>query len=192
MTAIDDVRFWRYVDRADGPLACWEWRGHRNAKGYARFSVSGRRPRQQAAHRLSWELAHGAIPERLLVLHHCDNPPCVNPVHLFLGTASDNARDMIAKGRGWSQRHPDLVLRGDQHPRRLHPERWAHVKGPGWPPQLGERNGQAKLTQEQVRAIRERYRQGGTSYAVLSRAYGVTRQTIGKIVLHQRWGDLDA
>lgn len=77
--------------------ACWEWCAFRNAKGYGTFSIT--RDARLYAHRASWLLHRGAIPAGLLVLHHCDNPSCVNPDHLFLGTARDNTQDMLRKGR---------------------------------------------------------------------------------------------
>lgn len=88
-------RFWPRVDTSGGPDACWEWTRGRDPHGYGRFAT----PNSDLAHRASWELHNGPIPAGLNVLHHCDNPPCVNPRHLFLGTQKDNVDDMVAKGR---------------------------------------------------------------------------------------------
>lgn len=75
---------------------CLEWTGARFTRGYGAKKVGGRMRR---VHRLEWERVHGLIPEGMCVLHRCDNPPCYNLDHLFLGTVLDNTRDMIAKGR---------------------------------------------------------------------------------------------
>lgn len=91
-----EERFWSKVDRSGGPDSCWLWTAGGNRYGV--FTVS--RGRQVDAHRFSWELHHGIIPDGLLVCHECDTPRCVNPAHLFLGTSAVNQADMTAKGRG--------------------------------------------------------------------------------------------
>lgn len=96
-------RFWPRLDQSGGPEACWPWTGSRTRTGYGKCSVDGR---HVAAHRLAWQLTNGPIPDGLHVLHRCDNPPCCNPGHLFLGTHTDNVRDMLAKGRGRATRAP--------------------------------------------------------------------------------------
>lgn len=75
---------------------CVEWQGGRDKDGYGQTVVGGRK---QRAHRVAWERIHGPIPAGMKVLHKCDNPPCVNPGHLFLGTQADNVRDCWDKGR---------------------------------------------------------------------------------------------
>lgn len=88
--------FWGNVE-ASASDGCWEWQRYRDRKGYGRHNWNGRPG--TLAHRLAFQLATGIDPSGMLVCHHCDNPPCCNPAHLFLGTDADNAHDMIAKGR---------------------------------------------------------------------------------------------
>jgi len=97
----DESRFWSKVNKL-GPDDCWEWIGGKyTSTGYGKFSLikdSGKNS-DMGAHRYSYILMHGKIPSDMMVCHMCDNPPCVNPNHLFLGTAKDNAWDSIRKGR---------------------------------------------------------------------------------------------
>lgn len=87
-------RFWANVKIGPG---CWEWVGNYNIGGYGRYGFNGRK---MMAHRVSYELFHAVeIPDGLNACHHCDNPPCVNQAHLFLGTDADNVRDAVSKGR---------------------------------------------------------------------------------------------
>jgi hypothetical protein len=89
------TRFWAKVEKTEG---CWLWTAATGGQmGYGTIGVT--RTRMMYAHRLSWEMHHGPIPIGSLVLHHCDQPRCVRPDHLFLGTRADNMADMVAKGR---------------------------------------------------------------------------------------------
>jgi hypothetical protein len=102
-----EQRFWKFVEKSDG---CWLWTGQRTPEGYGRFVV-GRTPKQKGfnkgAHRFSWEMEYGGpIPVGIYVCHGCDQPSCVRPSHLFLGTATENMRDMARKGRGYRQNAP--------------------------------------------------------------------------------------
>lgn len=89
-------RFWERTD-VMGEDDCWVWKGYIKKEGYGQVSHQGK---NVLAHRVSYTISIGEIPEGLLVLHKCDNPPCVNPKHLFIGTEADNMRDRDIKGRG--------------------------------------------------------------------------------------------
>jgi len=91
-----EVRFWRNVDKQDDS-ACWNWIRSTLRGGYGK--TERKRGKAFSAHRAAWELTYGPIPKGMLVLHHCDNPRCVNPKHLWLGTQKDNVHDAFSKGR---------------------------------------------------------------------------------------------
>lgn len=93
-----ESRFWPYLRIADN--GCWEWMRGRDQDGYGNL----RWGKEQRTNRIAWLLVYGAIPKDKQVLHRCDNPPCCNPLHLFLGTDADNKEDMWAKGRGCGPR----------------------------------------------------------------------------------------
>jgi hypothetical protein len=91
------LRFWRFVTPADSE-ECWIWSGSKDPRGYGTLSAeSGSSPIK--AYRLAYEMRHGPIPDGLVVRHKCDNPSCVNPDHLEVGTQKDNVRDMVERGR---------------------------------------------------------------------------------------------
>ncbi len=87
--------FWSRVKKGN-PLQCWEWQGGKHSFGYGVFSIDRK---LIYTHVFSYELENGTVPKGLCVLHECDNPPCVNPAHLFTGTIIDNNKDMLLKGR---------------------------------------------------------------------------------------------
>jgi hypothetical protein len=94
-------RFWNRVDKSGGPDACWPWQGFRNRDGYGTVGADKNIHEQRSllTNRVAWALTKGPIPEGMSVLHSCDNPPCCNPRHLFLGTTQDNRLDQKLKGR---------------------------------------------------------------------------------------------
>lgn len=102
-----EERFWSAVEKR-GPTECWEWKRSRSY-GYGQFKFEGGGVR---AHRYSWQLHNGKkIPNDLHVLHRCDNPPCVNPNHLFVGTPLDNTMDSVRKGRHKGFGYKDVNIR---------------------------------------------------------------------------------
>ena len=105
-----EQRFFQKVDKTNGE--CWIWTGARMGKGYGKIKFGNR---IIGAHRLSYLLHKGIIPEKIDVCHKCDNPICVNPTHLFLGTRKDNVQDMIGKNReGWGEKSGHNILTLDQ------------------------------------------------------------------------------
>lgn len=157
-------RFWDKVDRTPG---CWLWTASLRNKGYGAFTYrENGRAVQDRAHRYSWRLFHGPIPDGLCVLHRCDNPRCVNPAHLFLGTRGDNNADMVAKGRHvpGGTHAVGNYRRGAQHPG-------------------------AKLTASAVLAIREEHA-GGESLGSIARRRGLAVAHVHRIIHRKVWAHL--
>ena len=102
-----EARFWQKVLKTE---KCWPWQGGYHKSGYGLILSKGKGTPKLLAHRVAWEIGCGPIPEGFHVLHHCDNPPCVNYEEcLFLGTTADNNADMIAKGRAYWQKQRALL-----------------------------------------------------------------------------------
>ena len=150
------------VDEESG---CWNWQWGKNKKGYGRLSVNGI---AQLAHRLIYKETYGEFDKKLFVCHHCDNPGCCNPEHLFLGTNTDNIRDASRKGR---------MAHGDNHYVRRHPENRVR----------GSRIGAAVLTEDKVLAIRMQYDEGGVTKRELGKLYGVHETTILALLRRDTW-----
>lgn len=104
---LTEQSFWGRVQKR--PNECWIWLGKKNAHGYGQVYVGGGRcnGKREVAHRIAWRFTFGPIPEGLFVCRHCDNPSCVNPQHLFVGTMKDNIRDASSKRRLGVQRYPE-------------------------------------------------------------------------------------
>jgi len=151
-------RFWDKVD-IKSKDECWEWRAAISSSGYGSF---GFKEKVQLAHRVSYELTNGSIPDGegyhgMCVCHSCDNKSCVNPSHLFLGTQKENIKDMFKKGR--------------------------EVRGLN----KGERAGSAKLKEVDIVNIRAIYKYTKVSQYRLANIYSVAQSAISKIVLRKSW-----
>lgn len=162
-TPKDIKRFWQKVNK-DGSIPahcpelgqCWEWLAGLNTAGYGQFS---QKSKKLSAHRVSYELNYDNIPDDLFVLHKCDNPKCVNPYHLFLGTPKDNTTDMFKKGRNAPIYL--VALKGEEH-------------------------GRSKMTRAQVVEIRKQYLDG-VKQQVLAKMYGLHQSHISAIVNYKVW-----
>lgn len=162
-------------DRRYAPVSkdeCWNWIGATAGKGYGVLSINGK---MKYAHRVQYERWNNtSIPDGMVVLHACDNPSCVNPFHLSIGTQRENIEDAVKKGR---------TAKGEAH---------GLVKNPGAAAR-GERVASSKLTAEQVDAIRKEYvkgtpgRRSENSLSGLAKKYGVGFQAISKIVNGGTW-----
>ena len=157
--------FWSFVEKTD---SCWWWRGSVGRNGYGRVSMNRH---WHYAHRLAWQITHGPIPPGFFVCHTCDQPPCVNPDHLFLGTPADNIHDARTKKR--LRPNPPS---GSQHWTRQHPDRVRR----------GEANNKAKLTATEVKAIRKAY-QDGCSQTELAHRYGIKQSSVWKVLAGHTW-----
>lgn len=149
--------FWEKVEKTE---ACWLWKASRthNGEGYGQFRWE---QRSVDAHRVSWIIAHGEIPAGINVLHSCDNPVCVRPDHLFLGTDQDNVDDMLAKGRGRFPGMPKGTLAGSKNPA-------------------------SKLTAAMVAKIRERA-QAGELRELIAASFSVSESQVNRIVQGRAW-----
>jgi len=142
------TRFWEKIEKT---TACWRWLATKNNKGYGMLYAGKTNGSKDLAHRVSWVLHNGPIPEGTNVLHRCDNPECTNPEHLFIGTHGDNMRDKCAKGRAY-------------------PPSWAAS-------QIERGKRQRRLTQEQADEAK-RMLASGMGLRTVARHYGCDRDSI--------------
>lgn len=184
-------RFWSHVHMPSAD-ECWPWSLSRGNHGYGQVSYQRT---MHLTHRIAYEMTHGPIPDGLWVLHSCDNPPCCNPKHMFLGTHTDNMRDMTAKGRNGVHRHPERYPRGDSHPSRTMPERLSrgdnhYTRQHPEKVMRGELNGRARFTEQNIRDMRQQHEQG-IAIRELARRYKADRKTIQAIVKHRIWRHIE-
>lgn len=106
-----EERFWSKVEIPHGGFGCWRWAGSKDRWGYGRLARGKKRDGMVGAHRAALELSGVRVPDEMCVLHECDQPDCVNPSHLSLGTHLDNARDKVRKGRAKGGRLGSPVLK---------------------------------------------------------------------------------
>jgi hypothetical protein len=146
-------RFWQKV-QIEGPDECWLWTAAKYNNGYGVIHYEGR---NQGAHRVSWQLHNRDIPSGMCVCHKCDNPACVNPNHLWLGTVKDNMRDKSRKGHAGGERHPS-----------------------------------ARLTEEDVKQIRDTYVPYSRTFGIyaLGRKFGVCAGHIHSIIHRKSWSHI--
>ena len=162
-------RFWPKVDQGGGPDACWPWKGALH-HGYGKFGTTRQRGPMQA-HRVAYELAHGPIPGGMVVCHSCDNRACCNPAHLWVGTVAENNADMRQKGRD---------SHGPQHGEAI---RRRHPRGEQWE--------SAKMTDDQVRAIRQLHASGLWSLNRLASLFNIGRAAVSAAVHRETWTHIE-
>ena len=154
-------RFLLYISNSVHPNGCWIWEGLFSHNGYGRFRLTG--GKRIPSHRYSYELFKGKIKKGLLVCHSCDNPSCVNPEHLWVGTTKENMQDMCQKGRSYFQTHAKKIKR-----------------------RKGVNHHKAKLTEKEVLEIRKLSNQGFTNRA-LGIKFNISEYTISPIILGKTW-----
>lgn len=149
-----EERFWGNVTKT---RKCWTYR-HTGKRGYGKLLVNGKHLR---ANRFVWEITYGPIPAGMIICHHCDNPSCVRPSHLFVGTHADNMMDKIRKGRG-GYCGPKQPVYGERHPNTI-------------------------LRNADIRKIRRLYAVGNISQQALGEIFSITQTAVSAIVRRKWW-----
>lgn len=189
---------------------CWNWKTGLSSNGYGKIKINRR---TIGAHRIAYFLHYKIDPLGKLVCHHCDNPACCNPYHLFLGTYQDNRNDCVKKKRHafgdkngvrlhpeclkrgnehWTHKHPEKLLRGNNHWTRKFPHlvKRGDIAGPHLHPERmarGEKNGSAKLTDKQILKIRKQFASGKIEQKQLVKIYKVSKSLISAIIIRKIW-----
>lgn len=190
LTENQSERFWSRTIKSEDQDGCWVWTGAKFWDGYGMFRLSGARDYrgETRAHRISWLIHRGPIPEGLCVCHNCptgDDPSCINPRHLWLGTHLQNILDREAKGRGnqvsgeahHAKRNPGHMASGDRNGSRTHPE--VRPKGEG--------HANAKLTNAQVIEIRRLRDASDLTKEEIGAMFGITGGMVGHIHSRRSW-----
>ena len=159
-----EERFHGFTDKSTGD-GCWLWQGSTDTDGYGRIAYKGK---THKAHRLSWQIHKGQIPDGMDVCHTCDNPPCVNPDHLWLGTDADNMRDRDQKKRTANGRKIRNTATLTEHQVRTMRKLW-------------EKDGWGKPG---------RAPKGSLTYSELGRRFRVTDVQAKNVILHRSWAHL--
>lgn len=175
-----EERFWNKVLKK-GHDDCWEWTGSRNWDGYGQINVDGKTRR---AHRLSWVMSNRKkIPKNMVIMHTCDNPPCVNPSHLVIGTQAENMADREKKNRGADRSGNKNPMFGKKRTKETRDKISASRKGRYG----GEKNPRAILSKENVLKIREMYSTGDYTQKEIAKIFGVADVTISDITRWKTW-----
>lgn len=215
-----EIKFWQKVDK-EGTIPahrpelgkCWTWTGSKRIHGHGRFDVKGI---GTSAHRFSYHIHNGPIPEGHGVLHKCDNGSCVNPAHLETGTQQDNVDDMISKGRNArGEKRSIIKIKTVLEMRRLyeagksikeimeifnlkrgvvsktvHGKAWKHIPVSDacqTRPNCGETRSQSKFTESDVRWIRSEAAKGRMTYKAMAEKFHVTLSAISSVVNRYTW-----
>ena len=181
---MDRMQFLKQRLQVNNETGCWEWTKGCNRCGYGRTHVSEDGViKGWSVHRLMWRLLNGPIPAGAYICHHCDNKKCANPDHLYLGNAQTNIQDAVRRGRmasgdrNGSRKHPESRPCGDRNTSRSRPECLPR----------GEDNGSSKLTESEVREMRQLHASGKMGYRRLAVRFRVSRQVVGLIVQRRSW-----